>query len=155
MNQRVLHRSSALARRVALVACVSKKQPSPQPAQDLYSSDWFRKASAYARRTADKWYILSAKHGLLAPHKVIAPYDETLKRMRALARRTWSKRVLRELAMVLQPGDRVIILAGKDYREYLLAGIRAMGCVVEIPMEGLRIGQQLSWLKRRLEESPF
>ena len=139
MNQRVLHWSSALAKRVALVACVSKKQPSPMPAQSLYSSDWFRKASAYARRTADDWYILSAKHALLAPHKVIAPYDETLKRMRAPAKETWSKGVLRELVTVLQPGDRVVILAGKDYREYLLSRIRAMGCVVEIPMKGLRI----------------
>lgn len=89
-----------MAKKLALVACVSKKQRSPNPAQDLYSSDWFRKASAYARRTADEWYILSAKHGLLPAHKVIAPYDETLKKMRAPARRTWSKGVLRELATV-------------------------------------------------------
>ena len=142
-----------MAKKLALVACVSKKQRSPKPAQDLYSSDWLRKASADARRMSDEWYILSAKYGLLAPHKVIAPYDETLKSRRAPARRTWSKRVLRDLATVLQPGDRVVILAGKDYREYLLSGIRAMGSVVEIPMKGLRIGQQLSWLKRRLEGS--
>ena len=37
--------------------------------------------------------------------------------------------------------------AAKDCREYLLAGIRAMECMVDTPMKGLRIGQQLSRLE--------
>ena len=60
-----------MSRKIALVACVSRKTPRPLPAQDLYVSDWFRKASAYARRVADEWYILSAKHGLVSPDTVI------------------------------------------------------------------------------------
>jgi hypothetical protein len=52
-----------VARKIALVACVKTKKPMPMPAQDLYSSDWFRKASTYAMRVADEWHILSAKHG--------------------------------------------------------------------------------------------
>ena len=60
-----------MSRKIALVACVSRKTPGPLPAQDLYVSDWFRKASAYARRVADEWYILSAKHGLVSPDTVI------------------------------------------------------------------------------------
>jgi len=120
------------------------------PARNLYISDWFQKASAYVMRVADEWYILSAKHGLIAPDTVIGPYDETLSRMPASARRAWARRVLKDLDRVLQPGDHVVVLAGAKYRENLVDPIRAMGCSVEIPMEGLGIGKQLSWLKKQL-----
>jgi hypothetical protein len=139
-----------MAKKIALVACVSKKNSIPMPARDLYISDWFRKASAYAMRVADKWYILSAKHGLVAPDMVVAPYDETLNRMPVVARRAWARRVLKDLDRVLQPGDQVVILAGKRYRENLVDPIRQMGCSIEIPMEGLGIGKQLRWLKQQL-----
>jgi len=139
-----------MTRKIALVACVSKKSLQPSPAQDLYISDWFRKASTYARRVANEWYILSAKYGLVSPDTIIAPYDETLNRMPVAARRAWARRVLEDLVQVLQPGDHIIVLAGKRYRENLVGPIQQMGCSVEVPMEGLGIGRQLSWLKRRL-----
>jgi len=142
-----------MAKKIALVACVSKKKSMPMPARDLYSSDWFRKASAYAMRVADEWYILSAKYGLVAPDAVIEPYDETLNRMPAAARRAWAKHVLKDLGRVLQPGDQVMILAGKKYRENLVNPIQQMGCSVEIPMERLRIGEQLRRLKQQLEQN--
>lgn len=137
-------------KKIALVACVSRKTSRSLPAKDLYISDWFRKASAYARRVANEWYILSAKYGLVSPDTTIEPYDETLNRMPAAARRAWARRVLKDLSQVLRPGDHVVILAGKRYRENLVGPIQQMGCSVEIPMEGLGIGKQLSWLKRQL-----
>jgi hypothetical protein len=140
-----------MARKIVLVACVSKKNPMPMPARDLYISDWFRKASAYAMRMADEWYILSAKYGLVAPHTVIEPYDETLNRMPAAARRAWAKRVSKDLGRVLQPEYQVVILTGIKYRENLISPIREMGCSVKVPREGLGIGEQKRWLKKQLE----
>ena len=139
-----------MARKIALVACVSKKNSTPMPAQDLYISDWFRKASAYAMRVADEWYILSAKYGVVAPDTVIEPYDETLNRMPVVARRTWARRVSKDLGRVLQPGDQVVFLAGIKYRENLIGPIREMGCSVKVPMERLGIGEQKRWLKQQL-----
>lgn len=141
-----------MSKKIALVACVGQKHNSPMPARDLYRSAWFRKASAYAERVADDWYILSAKYGLLAPETVVAPYDETLNRMRAAARRAWAKGVTRDLRDVVQPGDSVVILAGRKYRANLVDPLREMGCSVEIPMEGLRIGEQMRWLNQQLDE---
>jgi hypothetical protein len=135
---------------IALVACVSKKNATPMPARDLYASDWFCKASAYAARVADRWYILSARYGLVAPDAVIEPYDETLNKMGVAARRAWARRVIKDLRRVLHPGDRVVVLAGSRYRQDLIGPIRQTGCTVEVPMEGLRIGEQLRWLKQRV-----
>jgi hypothetical protein len=137
-------------KKIALVACVSKKDTRPRPAGYLYASPWFEKASAYVRRSADAWYILSAKHGLVAPEQVIEPYNQTLNTMPAADRRAWADRVSVELRKILKPGDTVIVLAGQRYREHLIQPIRSLGCRVEVPMEGLPIGKQLQWLTREL-----
>ncbi len=139
-----------MGKTIALVACVAGKADRPRPAGSLYTSAWFRKASAYAEREADAWYILSAKYGLVGPEEVIAPYNETLNTMPVAERRAWAKRVLRALLDVVLPGDRVIMLAGIRYREHLVGSLETMGCEVEVPMEGLGIGKQLQWLTQRL-----
>lgn len=141
-----------MAKKVALVACVKKHKCTPMPARDFYCSDWFRKASAYAKCATDEWYILSAKYGLVEPGTVIEPYDKTLSRMRVAARRAWARRVLDDLGRKLKAGDHVVVLAGVKYREHLIDPIQGMGCSVEIPMEGLRFGEQKRWLKQRLLE---
>lgn len=132
---------------VTLVACVSKKRDSPQPASQLYCSDWFVKAADYAAKHSDCWYILSAKYGLVTPDAIIEPYSETLKRMPRMKRRQWADAIVNHLKNILQPGDQVILLAGWSYREFLIEPIREMGCVIQVPMAGLGIGQQLHWLK--------
>lgn len=85
------------------------------------------------------------------PDEEIAPYDETLNDMGADQRRAWARDVARELEEVLQAGDQVILLAGQRYREFLLEPLRILGCDIKIPLKGLRIGEQLSWLKEKLE----
>ncbi|HZC05096.1 MAG TPA: hypothetical protein VE338_05590, partial [Ktedonobacterales bacterium] len=76
--------------RIGLVACGKAKLDHTAPANELYTSPLFRKASAYAAANYDCWYIFSAKHQLLDPHHVIAPYDVTLKEMDATRRRAWA-----------------------------------------------------------------
>jgi cytoplasmic iron level regulating protein YaaA (DUF328/UPF0246 family) len=140
-----------MPRTIALVACVAVKAKTPCQAKDLYISPWFVKASAYAEKVADAWFILSAKYGLLGPHEIIAPYNETLNRMPATARRAWAAQVFEDLkAVIAKPGDRIVMLAGKRYREHLVDPLQAYGCLVEIPMEGLGIGKQLQWLNQHL-----
>ena len=93
------------------------------------------------------WFILSAKHGLVHPDAEIAPYDETLNNMPVAARRGWAKRVNSQLAETLPNVDEVVIFAGRRYREFIERQLRARFTSVEVPMEGLRIGEQLRWLK--------
>lgn len=140
-NQNMLMRAQAEAMRqtVVLVACCGPKLSHAAPAKDLYQSALFKKARRYADR-ADRWYILSAKHGVIAPDDVIAPYDQTLSQMSSSERRAWDQRVVSGLreARVLTT-DRVVSLAGNDYSGWC-------GAEIERPMRGLGIGQQLAWL---------
>ncbi len=88
---------------VYLVACVGAKLDKPSPAQDLYVSDWFLKASSYARAMSPAWFILSAKNGLVDPDQVIEPYDMTLRNMPAHQRREWGRTVVRQLEARIAP----------------------------------------------------
>jgi len=136
---------------VHLVSCVSRKRDHPVAAKDLYISDWFVKARAYVERAGGEWFILSAEYGAVCPDTVIAPYERTLNAMGIADRRAWGSKVLRQLQPKLKGVDRVVILAGARYREFLIDAIQGKGLTVEIPLEGMRIGEQLRWLKGKME----
>ena len=136
---------------VFLVSCVSKKCQSPVPARDLYLSHFFKKARRFVEARNGRWLILSAKHGLLAPDEVVAPYEQTLIRMGAGDRRAWSEHVLKQIDKRIPEAERVIFLAGQRYREHLIGPLADRGVRVEVPMEGLKIGEQLSWLDQHAD----
>lgn len=75
---------------IYLVACVAAKRASPTAAKDLYISVWFQKARRFVERTGAPWFILSARHGLVSPDRVIVPYDQTLNTMTVEKRRQWA-----------------------------------------------------------------
>jgi len=131
-----------------LVSCVSKKCQMPSPARDLYVSPWFLKARAFVERSGMPWFILSAKHGLVVPDTTIQPYDETLKNLPRDGRRAWAQRVISQMQSMLPQADTVIILAGMRYREFLMDYLQSTFPRVEVPMENLRIGEQLRWLSQ-------
>ncbi|HTT83297.1 MAG TPA: hypothetical protein VMF67_07435 [Rhizomicrobium sp.] len=131
---------------ICLVSCVSKKRTFPEAAKNLYVSDWFRKARAFVERKGYRWYVLSAEYGLVAPDAVIAPYERTLNTMSIQERRVWAERVLAALFSSVPDLKSVVILAGSRYREFIADALRDRRVQIDIPMEGLRIGEQLSWL---------
>lgn len=98
---------------------------------------------------ADKWFVLSAKHGLLCPDDVIEPYETTLNEMGKEERQEWARQVFNRLRSIVRQADVVVILAGRRYREFLQKDLIDWCRRVEVPMEGLMIGQQLRWLDRK------
>jgi hypothetical protein len=133
-------------RTVYLVSCVGEKRPVPTLAKDLYTSSWFKKARHYAEWSGNPWFILSAEHGLVSPDQVLAPYEKTLNTMPIAERRKWAQRVSSQLEEVVPRMERAVFLAGQRYREFVADHLRKRNILVEIPMQGLRIGEQLSWL---------
>jgi hypothetical protein len=132
--------------RIILISCVGQKRATPCTAKDLYISDWFRKARRFAERSGYSWFILSAEHGLVSPDAVIAPYEKTLNTMGVRERRAWADRVLEQIVVTIPDVKEINFLAGQRYREFLLGELRRRDIVTNVPMEGLRIGEQLSWL---------
>lgn len=138
---------------VVLVSCSAGKEEKAMPAEKLYNSDLFKKQMEYAKKLApdNNVYIISAKYHLVPLSKTIAPYNLTLKEMPANDREKWAEVVLKQLK---EKGynldkDKFVILAGNAYRQYLEPHMKN----VEVPFEGLRIGQQKKALLQKLKES--
>ena len=139
---------------VLLVSCSKSKKAGEvkYPAEVLYNSPLFKKSRAYAKCYYSNWYILSAKHGLLAPQTHIKPYDLTLNELSVSERRTWSVSVSIELTKACEPGTKFVILAGKTYSFYLAPILCELGFSVSLPLEGKGIGQRLAWLNNEIAE---
>jgi hypothetical protein len=143
--------------RVGLVGCASMKLKRPAPARDLYVSPLFRKASAYAEATCERWFILSAKHGLVDPDEVIEPYDVRLGRATrdpttdAPPIHAWAARVRTQLAgaLAIEAPDispLLVVLAGAQYEMVVWHS----PWPYEAPLRGLGMGQRLAWLNAAL-----
>ena len=133
-------------KKIVLISCVSQKRAYRAKAKDMNISTLFKKYLAFARRLKpDAIYILSAKYGLLDLETEIDPYNHSLNTMSAGERRNWSDKVISQLKQVANlQEDHFIFLAGINYRKYLLPHLRSY----EIPLEGMRIGEQLHALSR-------
>ena len=84
--------------KIALISCSKLKTDRPCPARELYApSRLFSLSYQYARRNADKVYILSAKYGLVEESAVIAPYDLTLADLPEYRQRDWANYVLTQM----------------------------------------------------------
>ncbi|MBN2073605.1 MAG: hypothetical protein JW770_06650 [Actinobacteria bacterium] len=134
--------------KIVLISCVSQKLDHPAKAKDLYTSTLFRYNYRYAESlNPDKIFILSAKYGLLSPDDGIEPYNETLNTKSRNEIRKWAEKVLSDLKGKTDlKKDVFIFLAGKNYRMFLVKEIKNY----EIPLKGLTIGRQLSFLKNAI-----
>lgn len=117
------------------------------PAAQLYLSTLFDRQREWATARCERWFILSAKHGLVAPDTVIEPYELTLKALPRSAKRAWSARVLEQLKANLSDlrGRYFEIYAGRDYFNFgLRDGLLNAGATVALPWEGLGLGQRIA-----------
>ena len=132
--------------RVVLISCCSRKLSYKAPAERLYQSTLFRLSLRYARTLdPDQIFVLSAKYGLVSLNQELEPYDVTLNDMTTQQIRSWSLSVLDQLRRISDlTQDHFTILAGQHYRRFLVLHLSNY----KVPLEGLRIGEQLSYLKR-------
>lgn len=131
---------------IGLVQCGAQKKATAAPAKDLYISSLFKKSKSFVESKCDKWFILSAKYGLLLPEQVVEPYNETLKSYSVKERAIWAESVFEDISKHINSGDKIIFLAGNCYGQFLIPKLQAMGIQIEVPMKGLRIGEQLHYL---------
>jgi hypothetical protein len=132
-----------MMKHVGLVACVKTKLPHRAATQDLYISALFRFSRSYVQARCDEWAVLSAKHGLLLPGKVIEPYDETLVGKPKAALQEWGRRTWTAISTRWDPTKTTFVfLGGQAYAAALVDALH-----VERPLGRLKMGPRLSFLK--------
>ena len=150
---------------IGLVGCGASKDFCTVQAQELYTGALFQKSRAWCEANMSRWFILSAKHGLIHPEYLVAPYDHALPRGESskarLDRQQWADRVrwqLIERFVIRDPRKHqsvierdggfstpaFVILAGRAYVQELRANLQCWP--VYEPLEGLGIGKRLKWI---------
>ena len=140
------HDDLDLTHSIVLISCVKSKLPHAAPARALYTSTWFRRARDLVEGSGARWFLLSSLYGLVAPEVEIAPYDYTLNNLGVAERRAWASKVLDQLLPAIVDEQRVVMLAGHRYREFLVEPLQRHGITVVEPTAHLRRGEQLAWL---------
>lgn len=133
--------------RLALLALAGAQRSSAVEAQDLCTSRWFTLARAFVIGQDCPWYLLSAKHGLIAPTCVIKPYALDVAHMSADQRRVWAERVAGQAREQLPFSRQILLLAGMKYRDFLTPHLAQVTESVYLPLDGLSVGLQCSWLR--------
>lgn len=130
--------------RIVLAQCTKAKRDERSIAADLYDeSNYFRAQRAYAR-TADKWAIQSALHGLLWPHEEADPYDAAPDGIRDTDR--WAASIAHDIEAAVSTEWVVEILGGAAYADPLTPELEIRGFEVHEPLRGLGIGERMARL---------
>ena len=122
---------------IVAIACGASKRPDPSPARELYTGELFQSARRWCERNEYLWVVVSALHGVVQPHREIAPYDFSIRRMTPVERVRWGADCLARLRTL---GSPIVLLAPEGYA-------RAIGGDCLRPLRGLGIGYQLQALR--------
>lgn len=138
-----------------LVGCSASKREGRHPAGELYTGEVFRLASALAmasRPAVQRWFVLSARWGLLPPSRPTDAYDAQLRRASDRAR--WCEEILPDIVVAsscVREPVRLVVIAGSDYRGWIGPFLeQCPEVVVKTPLEGLGIGHQRAALRNAL-----
>lgn len=105
--------------RVGIISCGKEKLNHPAKAEDLYTSSYFRLCKRWIKPRVNKWIILSAKHGVVQPRQILAPYDLKLGDLSKKQKEQWKQKVKQQLIELYGKETIYMILAGADYRSAL------------------------------------
>lgn len=140
--------------RIGLVGCSSQKALVRCAARDMYRSPLFRAARAYVEATCQRWYILSARYGLLDPAAVIDPYDQVLTARGAAA---WGEAVGGQLEKAVPfpaiENAELVVLAGATYADAATWSNTRTFRFTE-PLRGMGIGERIRWLQANTPRRP-
>src|ERR1043166_372275 len=106
--------------KVCIVNCTAHKRDIPMRAEQLYCSELFYKSRRYAQAKFDVWLILSAKHGLVKPCDIVAPYDCNLASLTKSERKSLAVRISQQTATIFQGASAEITsICGEEYDHLL------------------------------------
>lgn len=160
--------------RIALIGCSKTKQTPANErhvcAGDLYAGPLFKKRVQYAEAKGIRWFVISAKFGLLPPYMSVDPtvigkdgvrssYDLCMKDLGPADQAIWHVTVASDVIHLLwddvelyghekpmSPKDLTVeIHAGAGYARPLAEILTSVGVKVKTPVAGLGIGEQLAW----------
>lgn len=147
------HRKKHQSENLAVVACSKAKiwdieERGGTLARSTYRGTLFRLSSEFADKHAERWVILSGKHGFLNPDsRVPGPYDTRLPPKIKHAQATRFRQQV--IAKGLHRYRKVVVFGGDDYTRAVRVAFSPFGIeVVPAFKANMRIGDRLRHLKQ-------
>lgn len=139
--------------KICLVGDTKSQRKGRALAELLFTSNLFKHSRAYAERHSDRWYILSAKHGLLKPTDLIDPYSLSIRDHRPDDRFLLAQRILQTfLRERITTNDTITMLANTHYCEVLVPVFEGRGFTSIRPFQNKNAVEQIQWLKSQTKE---
>jgi hypothetical protein len=123
--------------RVVLIGSSGAVAAAPLPAAQLFESAGFARAREFAAGSGHPWFVLTAKHGLLDPDDVVAPFDVQLGDQSMGYRNAWGEWVVAQLGdRVLLEGVTVEVHGGVDFAQPLRHPLSRRGAALDLQLPG-------------------
>jgi hypothetical protein len=126
---------NAASGRVVLIGSTGEMAGEPRAAADLFTSSGFVAARDHAVRAGERWFVLSARHGLLEPGDVVGPFDNQLGDRSLGYRTAWGEWVAAQLGDRMWLSGLVVeVHGGVDFAQPLRSPLGRRGAGVELAM---------------------
>lgn len=121
--------------RVVLIGSSGGVATAPCPAAELFTSPGFVAARDLAIGAGERWFVLSARHGLLDPDDVVGPFENQLGDRPLGYRKAWGEWVAAQLADRMWLSGLVVeVHGGVDFAQPLRQPLGRRGAGVELAM---------------------
>lgn len=142
--------------RLVLIGSSIRREKKTLPAREMYAGDLFTKAREYAEQRGLRWYVLSAKWGLLHPDELVPPNELDLASCTSQYRNTWGHWVGAQLVAAVGPlsGHIVEVHAAPTYVQPIRRPLSVMAADLREPLSGLRPSEQLAWYRGAADTRP-
>lgn len=130
-----------------VIGCGRDKTSIATAARNLYVSDRFQRSLTVAQKLTAPFAILSAKHGVVDPDRILDPYDLDLSHLSDADQRLWANLAIEQLAKHAE-GRSICILATGPYVSRLVEANRARRQPLKIISPWLKLERpdRLAWL---------
>ena len=130
--------------RIVIIGCGKSKKSTAMTAENIYTSTLFSLSRKYAQLNSDRWFIVSAKHGLIAPDTVIEPYEQLLTGSLAPIAAKIQKQIRDCDSFPI--AESIQVIAGRKYVDALrLTSVSEKICC---PVEGMPLFRRMAWLSK-------
>lgn len=128
---------------IGIIGCGKRKGTRPTEAQYLYTGTLFTLCRRFIAKRTSRWFILSAKHGLVDPGTIMTPYDLKVSDLTKPEIEALSAKVVRKLMMIMKPEDEILSLASGPYTNKLIKVPNR----INQPLAGMAIGRRMQFLR--------
>lgn len=117
---------------IVLLGSLGARVGVPAPAKEIFREPAFQLSRLDAEASGSRWFVLSAAHGLVAPHEWMSPDTGTLADLDPDYRVIWAGWVVARLRSLVGPlgGQRVRVHAPDAFLGPLFAVLQEVGAVV-------------------------